>query len=78
MTNVDDLLQLGLIFFTSAAQLNRKKHLEGKKTKQKNTRQHQILCGERAKAVFQPAVGRFPSGLCYGFVFSLLKAMLSG
>ena len=33
MTNVDDLLQLGLIFFTSAVQLNRKKHLEKKNQK---------------------------------------------
>lgn len=45
MTNAYNLLQFGLIFFTSALQLNREPS--------QNTRQNLTLCGEKAKAVIQ-------------------------
>lgn len=61
MTNVYNLLQLGLILFTSALKLN------GEPSQ--NTRQILTLCGEEAKAVIQPVVDRlhleFVMPLCF-------------
>lgn len=68
MINVDNLLQLGLILFTSALQLNRK-------PSQKS--ESDSVQGE-SQGSYSTSGGLVPSGLCYGFVFLLLKAMLSG
>lgn len=68
MTNVDNLLQLGLIFFTSALQLNKK---PSQKTESDSVQ------GE-SHGSYSTSGGSVPSGLCYGFVFALLKAVLSG
>lgn len=70
MTNVDNLLQLGLIFFTSALQLNRK-------SSQKHKTESDSAQGE-SQGSYSTSSGSVPSGVCYGFVFSLLKATLSG
>lgn len=70
MTNDDNILQLGLFFSPSALQPIRK-------PSQKHKTESDSAQGE-SQASYSSSGGSVPSGLCYDFVFSLLKAMLSG